>query len=83
MSAISVNPIIATASMVCNRCHERWESDEFTSSRWGDEVRACQPAFDLGWRVYVGGRSQLAYCPLHEPSRDMRIIHPGGRYEEE
>ena len=76
MSAIGVFAVTAKAVLYCRNCGKRWESSVFQPERFGDEERACGPAFALGWRVYRAARGQLAYCPTHEPSRPMRQLMP-------
>ena len=76
MSAIHTAPVTARAVMYCRNCSRRWESSLFSPERFGDEEKACAPAFAQGWRVYVSGRGQLAYCPDHEPTKTMRLLMP-------
>lgn len=75
MSDIYVKPRTATATLTCDKCGARWESDLYSPRRWGDEVEAARPAFAAGWTLYLAGRGRRVYCPKHGPSTPMRLLH--------
>ena len=78
MSGVNIWPITATAGLCCNRCGETWRSKPYDAENGGrgaEEV-AARPAFDQGWRVYVGARTQRTYCPDCEPTVPMKLILP-------
>lgn len=76
MSGIMERAVTALYYLHCDVCDTRWESDVIPAAGWGDErIDVCRPAFDDGWRVYVGARSQRTYCPDHEPKTPMRLLH--------
>lgn len=79
MSGVNIWPITATAGLCCNRCGRTWRSKPYDAERggWGAEEVAARPAFDLGWRVYVGARERRTYCPSCEPTVPMRLVLPG------
>lgn len=76
MTGIVEFPITAKAVLSCDRCPAIWESAPYGDRSWGKEVAAAQPAFALGWRVFVGERTQRTYCPDHGPTVSMRQVHP-------
>lgn len=76
MSGINVYPVTAVAALACDRCDERWTSRPYAPDGWLSEVTASEPAFDAGWRVYVGERSQRTYCAEHGPTVPMRQVYP-------
>ena len=63
MGDIYVKPLTAKATLRCDKCGARWESRLYEPIRWGDEVKAAQPAFDAGWTLYLAGRGRRVYCP--------------------
>ena len=78
MSGITVWPVTAVAVLCCDRCGGRWQSEPYDAKNGGwrpDEV-AARPAFDQGWRVYVGARTQRTYCPDCGPTAPMRLVLP-------
>ena len=77
MTGINEYAKTATAVLRCDKCGARWESRLYEPQRWGDEVRACAPAFALGWRVYTphGRGGHRTYCPQHDPSVDMLPVY--------
>lgn len=75
MGDIYVKPLTAKATLRCDKCGARWESRLYEPIRWGDEVKAAQPAFDAGWTLHLAGRGRRVYCPRHEPSTPMRLLH--------
>lgn len=78
MSGIYESAVTATAGLSCNKgdCTQSWRSKIYQPTRWQSSVDACAPAFAEGWRVFVGKRTQHAYCPAHGPAVEMRQIHP-------
>lgn len=76
MSSINVHPVTATAVLFCGRCRARWESPIYRVTGWRSHIEAARPAFDAGWRVYAGERTQHTYCPEHGPTVPMRQVHP-------
>lgn len=76
MSGIGTHTLIEKAVLRCEVCPARWESSPYTPTAWLAEVIAARPAFDAGWRVYVGKRSQYTYCPEHGPKAAMTQIYP-------
>lgn len=79
MSGIIERSVTARARLSCDahECDERWTSSDYRSDHHLSAEVACAPAFDQGWRVFVGGRSQHTYCPAHGPKADMRLVHGG------
>ncbi|QDP43628.1 hypothetical protein QDA09_gp91 [Microbacterium phage Tyrumbra] len=75
MSDIYVKPRTASVTLRCDKCGTGWESDLYRPERWGDEVKAAQPAFDAGWTLYVAARGRRVYCPHHRPTVPMRLLH--------
>ena len=63
------------AVLHCEVCPAHWESKPYTAS-WSAYVTAARPAFDAGWRVYKGKRSQFTYCPEHGPKVPMTLVYP-------
>jgi len=78
MSGVITMPVTARARLVCDRCGAYWESRVFRPVRYDDQVAACSGAFDLGWRVFVGERTQRTYCPSCGPTVPMRQVYPRG-----
>lgn len=79
MAAIMITPVTATARLVCQGCGAVWRSRIYEAARYRAEVEACGPAFLAGWRVYIGARSQWAYCPACGPKVPMRLVHGSAR----
>lgn len=76
MSGLVEWPVTAVVNLFCNKCSRTWRSEEYRVVAWHSMNRAADPAFDLGWRVFVGARTQHTYCPDHGPSVPMRQVHP-------
>lgn len=74
-----------TAARLALHCDSRGCADTFVSAavdgdialeaQWRGGSYLLAPAWDLGWRVYMGARSQMTYCWAHGPSRPMRLLH--------
>ena len=75
MSGINVKTHQARATLRCDKCRAEWKSALYFPRKWGDEVRACEPAFSAGWRVFAGARSQRSYCPECKPTVQMILVH--------
>lgn len=76
MSGVMTREVVARAVLRCNKCGQWWESEPFNVSGYGDEIIHADPAFRLGWRVYVAAREQRTYCPEHGPTVLMRPLYP-------
>jgi len=78
MGGIYEHAVTATAGLSCNKrnCAQAWTSGLYEPTHWNSRVEACHPAFEAGWRVYVGERAQHSYCPAHAPTVDMRQVYP-------
>jgi hypothetical protein len=76
VSGINEYPVTATAVLFCGRCPARWESPVYRVTGWRSYIEAARPAFDAGWRVFVGERTTHTYCPEHGPTVPMRQVHP-------
>jgi hypothetical protein len=78
MSGIHERAMTATATLSCDKrsCAQAWTSGLYEPTHWHSSVEACHPAFEAGWRVYVGKRTQHSYCPAHAPAVDMRQVYP-------
>ncbi|MGV3564174.1 MAG: hypothetical protein ACO1ON_12930 [Nocardioides sp.] len=76
MSGIDEVPLTVKAVLWCKVCPARWESAPYVTDHDRSGPAAARPAFDLGWRVFVGSRSQHAYCPDRGPRSSMRQLHP-------
>ena len=81
MSGLNEWPVVAFVVLHCDArgCEARWESEEYdTASAYYSQriVSRAQPAFDFGWRIFAGARTQHTYCPLHGPKSPMKQIHP-------
>ena len=75
MSAIYVKPVTARAAMLCCTCCDTWQSPTFIYEGCGPHVRACEPAFLEGWRVFFSGHREYAYCPTCKPTVPMELVH--------
>jgi hypothetical protein len=75
MSDIYVKPMVAKATMRCDKCDARWESAPYEPKGWRDEVDAARPAFEAGWTLYNGARSRRVYCPEHGPTTPMLLMY--------
>lgn len=76
MSSTNVYTAIARIMLYCDRCDAQWESEPTKVDTWLAEIEATKPAFDTGWRIYVGARSRRTYCPEHGPTVSMRQVYP-------
>lgn len=77
MGGVHTVPVMARALLVCDRCRARWESDIHSNvGAWDAAVGWCSYAWQRGWRVFAGARSQRTYCPNCAPSVPMRQIYP-------
>lgn len=76
MSGVREEPVTARAVLSCQICGTNWFSVIYTPRIWGDSERMCAPAWDRGWRVFVGQRGQHTYCPAHGPTVPMRQVLP-------
>lgn len=76
MSGIHLQAQTGRAVLTCDarNCDRRWQSQTFTVCGWRNEELHAAPAFAAGWRVYVGGRGRMTYCPEHGPTVPMRLI---------
>lgn len=87
MSGLIRWPVIEQVVLRCEvrTCGSRFVSPEYRSGGYGEPwtrafadapQRATAPAFEAGWRVFVGKRSQHTYCPEHGPTVPMRQVFP-------
>jgi hypothetical protein len=74
MSGIIEHATRVIYSLRCQVCDARWESPEAAPMGWRNDG-ACGQAFSIGWRVYVGQRTQHTYCPEHGPKAPMRLLY--------
>ena len=78
MSGLTEWPVTAVVVLHCNArdCSERWESEVYDAVEYTGLAAYARLAFDLGWRVFSGARTQHTYCPNHGPSVPMRQAYP-------
>lgn len=77
VTGINRHVVTQYLQLTCNRCGKQWRSRIYNPNSSGrPRYAVLQPAWDMGWRAYVGGRSLHAYCPDHHPSVPMRLIYP-------
>lgn len=75
MTGIDVHVVQARAQLRCDKCGALWRSQTYNPNRWGQEREKAAPAFEQGWRVYVGGRAHRTYCEKHGPTVPMRLLY--------
>ena len=78
MSGLTRWSVTATVVLHCDahRCDARWVSEVYEVRGLVRDEQRATPAFDAGWRVYAGARTQHTYCPQHGPTVPMGQVYP-------
>lgn len=75
MSGIYQRALTAEALLSCDirDCPAHWTSEPYDARGFRAQDDHVGPALALGWRVFIGHRSQHTYCPKHGPKTPMRL----------